>query len=448
MKRDSFSSKFGVIAAAAGSAIGLGNIWRFPYIVGKNGGAAFLFVYLICIILIGTVIMISELSLGRKSQSNPFGAFKMLKSSSNWKYAGFLAIATSFIILSFYTIIAGWVFSYFCSSITGKLATIAPENLAPYFQNIASNTPVVLLFNLLIIGITAFIVISGVQDGIEKYSKILMPILFFTLVILIIKSVTLDGSIEGLEFLFKPDFSQLTTKSVLEALGHSFYSLSLGMGIIITYGSYTKNEENLVSLSLKVIAADTIIALMSGIVIFPAVFAYGFEPEIGPPLIFITLPAVFQEMPFGTIFETLFFLLVGIAAITSTISLLEVSVSFLTEEFNLSRKKATLLLSIGLFLLSIPSTLSFGAWSELKVFSLTLFDLFDYVASYIFLPVGGILTCIFVGWVWGTKNAFKEISSNGMYSFKGYNIYNIIIKYLAPIAIFIILLYSTNIIKL
>lgn len=220
------------------------------------------------------------------------------------------------------------------------------------------------------------------------------------------------------------------------------------MGIIITYGSYTKNEENLVSLSLKVIAADTIIALMSGIVIFPAVFAYGFEPEIGPPLIFITLPAVFQEMPFGTIFETLFFLLVGIAAITSTISLLEVSVSFLTEEFNLSRKKATLLLSIGLFLLSIPSTLSFGAWSELKVFSLTLFDLFDYVASYIFLPVGGILTCIFVGWVWGTKNAFKEISSNGMYSFKGYNIYNIIIKYLAPIAIFIILLYSTNIIKL
>ena len=447
MKRDKFSSKFGVIAAAAGSAIGLGNIWKFPYITGKNGGAAFIFVYIICIILIGTVVMLSELSLGSKSQSNPSGAFKMLKSSSKWKYTGFLAVATSFIILSFYSIIAGWVLSYFCSSITGKLITIAPENLASYFENLAGNTPMVLLFNVLIIGMTAFIIISGIQDRIEKYSKILMPILFVTLVILIIRSVTLDGAIKGLEFLFKPDFSQLTTKSVLEALGHSFYSLSLGMGIIITYGSYIKKEENLVSLSLKVIAMDTIIALMAGVVIFPAVFAYGFEPGAGPSLIFITLPAVFQEMPFGSFFETLFFLLVGIAAITSTISLLEVSVSFLTEEFNMNRKKATLLLSIGLFLLSIPSTLSFGAWSNLKVFGLSLFDLFDYIASYIFLPLGGILTCIFVGWVWGTKNAFKEISSDGLYPLKGYKLYDIAIKYIAPIAILIILLYSTNIIK-
>ena len=447
MQRDKFSSKFGVIAAAAGSAIGLGNIWKFPYITGKNGGAAFIFVYIICIILVGTVVMLSELALGRKSQSNPSGAFKMLKSSSKWKYAGFLAIATSFIILSFYSITAGWVFSYFCSSITGKLANIAPENLASHFTNLASNAPVVLFFNLLVIVTTAFIVISGIKDGIEKYSKILMPILFVALVISIIRSVTLDGASKGLEFLFKPDFSQLTAESVLEALGHSFFTLSLGMGIIITYGSYIEKEENLLSISLKVIAADTIVALMAGMVIFPAVFAYGFEPGAGPSLIFITLPAVFQEMPFGSFFQTLFFLLVGIAAITSTISLLEVSVSFLTEEFNMNRKKAILLLSIGLFLLSIPSTLSFGVWSNVKVFDLNFFDLFDYIASNIFLPLGGILICIYVGWIWSSKNAFKEISSNGLYPLKGYNLYNITIKYIAPTAIFIILLYSTNIIN-
>ncbi len=447
MKRENFSSKFGVIAAAAGSAIGLGNIWKFPYIVGQNGGAAFILVYLICIILVGTVVMVSELSLGRRAQRNPSGAFKAISPSGKWHYTGVLAIATSFIILSFYSMIAGWVFSYFFSSITGKLMAVPPENLTLYFENLAGNTPVVLFFNILVICITAFVVISGIQDGIEKYSKILMPILFFTLVILIFRSVTLDGAKEGLDFLFKPDFSQLTTESILEALGHSFYSLSLGMGIILTYGSYIKKEENLVNLSLKIIAADTIVALMAGMVIFPAVFAYGFEPGAGPSLIFITLPAVFQEMPLGSFFETLFFLLIGIAAITSTISLLEVSVASLTEEFNLNRKKATLLISIGLFILSVPSTLSFGAWSSVKVFGLNLFDLFDYIASYIFLPVGGILTCIFVGWVWGSKNAFKEISSDGMYSFGGYRLYNILIKYIAPIAIFIILLYSTNIIS-
>ena len=448
MERDKFSSKFGVIAAAAGSAIGLGNIWKFPYITGKNGGAAFIFVYLICIILVGTVVMVSELSLGRRAQANSSGAFKKLKPSSKWYYTGYLAVATSFIILATYSIIAGWVLSYFCSSITGKLTTIAPDNLASYFETLTGNTPMVLFFSLLVIIITAFIVISGVQNGIEKYSKILMPILFVTLIILIIRSVTLDGAEKGLEFLFKPDFSQLTTHSVLEALGHSFYSLSLGMGVIITYGSYIKKEENLASLSLKVIAADTIVALMAGVVIFPAVFAYGFEPGAGPSLIFITLPAVFQGMPFGSFFESLFFLLVGIAAITSTISLLEVSVSFLTEEFHMDRKKAAIFLSAGVFLLSIPAILSFGAWSGVKIFGLSIFDLFDYISSYIFLPIGGILTSIFVGWVWGTKNAFKEISNDGLYSFKGYKFYNIIIKYIAPIAIFMILLYSTNIIKL
>lgn len=447
MKRDNFESRLGVLAAAAGSAIGLGNIWKFPYITGENGGAAFILVYLICIVLIGTVLMLSELSLGRRTQANPSGAFEKLATNSKWKYAGVLGILTSFIILSFYSIIAGWVFSYFTKSLTGKLMNIAPENLSAYFQTTTSNTFSVLFWNILVISVTALVILAGVQKGIEKCSKILMPILLVTLVALLIRSITLEGAKEGLDFLFKPDFSNLSTKGILEALGHSFYSLSLGMGIIITYGSYIKSDENLVSLSLQVIIADTVIALMAGIVIFPAVFAYGFEPAAGPSLIFITLPAVFQEMPFGTFFETLFFLLIGIAAITSTISLFEVSASYLTENFKLSRKKATLIISIGLFLLSIPSSLSFGIWSDVKIFNMNFFDLFDYVASYIFLPVGGILTCIFVGWVWGTKNAFVEITSNGLYPFKGYKAYNFIVKYIAPLAIFTILLYSTGIIK-
>lgn len=448
MKRENFGSKFGVLAAAAGSAIGLGNIWRFPYIAGKNGGAAFIFVYIIFVIIMGTPLMISELVLGRHTRSNSVGAYKVLRPNSKWKYTGILAVVTSFIILSFYSIIAGWVFTYLQQSFTGKLIKVVPDQLESYFVSLSSNASSALFWNAIVIGLTAFIVISGIKNGIEKYSKVLMPILFFTLVALMIRSLTLDGAKEGLKFLFKPDFSQLTTKSLLEALGHAFYSLSLGMGIIITYGSYINREENLVSLSLQIITADTLMALMSGMVIFPAVFAYGFEPQSGPSLIFITLPAVFQAMPLGAVFETLFFLLVGIASITSTISLLEVSVSFVTEEFKINRKKATALLALGVFILSIPSTLSFGVWSEVQLFGKNIFDFMDFMASYAFLTIGGCLTCIFVGWVWGSQNAFQELTNDGAHPMKGYKIYNFIIKFIAPIAIGLIFLYSTGIIKL
>ncbi len=448
MERDKFSSKFGVLAAAAGSAIGLGNIWKFPYVTGQNGGAAFILVYIVCVALIGIPIMISELAIGRNTQSNAVGSYKKLQPNKKWYLTGYLAVLTSFIIVSFYSIIAGWVFSYFAKSVTGKLANVVPEKLGSYFEILSGNTTSVLLWNIIVIGITAFIVISGIKEGIEKYSKILMPILIFTLVILVVRSLTLEGASKGLEFLFKPDFSELSAGGVLEALGHAFYTLSLGMGIMITYGSYVGKEENLASLSLQVVLADTFIALMAGIVIFPAVFAYGFEPDAGPSLIFITLPAVFQSMPFGTVFESLFFLLVGIAAITSTISLLEVSVSFMTEEFNINRKKATIILSIGVFLLSIPGSLSFGVWKDVSIFGMSIFDFMDYVASYIFLPVGGMLTCIFVGRVWQTERLFEEVSSEGLYSFSGYKFYSFIIKYIAPIAIIFIFLHSTGIIKL
>lgn len=448
MKRDSFGSKIGALAAAAGSAIGLGNIWKFPYITGKNGGGAFLIVYLLCIIVVGMPLMISEFILGRKTQANAAGAFEKLKPKSKWKFAGYLGILTAFIILSYYAVIAGWLFSYITRSVTGKLINVAPDQIGTYFGGIIGGSVEPVLWSLFVIALSAIIVVSGIKEGIEKYSKILMPILFGLLVILIIRSVTLEGASKGLEFLFKPDFSQLTTKGVLEALGHSFYSLSLGMAIIITYGSYVNKDENIASLSLQVVAADTLIAIMAGVVIFPAVFAYGLEPQVGPTLIFVTLPAVFQEMPLGALFESLFFILVAIAAITSTISLLEVSTAFVTEEFKISRKKAVFILTIALFILSIPSALSFGVLSDVTLFEKTVFDIFDFTTSNIFLPVGGLLVCIFVGWVWGTKNASQEISSDGKYLFKLEGLYSFVIRYIAPISIILILLYSTGLIKL
>ncbi|QEK10977.1 sodium-dependent transporter [Crassaminicella thermophila] len=448
MKRDSFGSRLGILAAAAGSAIGLGNIWKFPFITGQNGGAAFILVYLLCIALIGLPVMLSEFVLGRKTQANAAGAFKAIEQDKPWHLSGYIAIATAFIILSYYAMIAGWIFSYIGRAATGKLMTIAPEQLGDYFGSIIGSNVEPMVCTFLVVALTAFMVMSGVKDGIEKYSKILMPVLLVILVGLMIRSVTLDDASKGLEFLFKPDFSKLTTSGVLEALGHAFYSLSLGMGIILTYGSYINKKENILKLALQVTIADTLIALMAGIVIFPAVFAYGFKPDAGPGLIFITLPAVFQEMPFGALFETLFFLLVGIAALTSTISLLEVVVAFVTEQFNIARKKATILLALAIYLLSIPSTLSFGMWSGIKMFGgKTFFDLFDFVASNISLPLGGILVCIFVGWIWGTENAVKEITSNGLYVFKYNGLYDFIIKFLAPAAIIVIFLNSTGLLS-
>ena len=447
MKRENFGTKFGVLAAAAGSAIGLGNIWKFPYITGKNGGAAFILVYLACIALIGIPVMISEFVLGRKNQVNAVETFRKIEPNKPWYLTGKLAVLTAFIILSFYAIIAGWVFSYMARSVAGSFSKVDASNLGNYFNGLISSTKEPIFCTFLVIAVTAFIVILGVKSGVEKFSKILMPILFILLIMLMIRSVTLEGASKGLEFLFKPDFSKLTVKGVLEALGHAFYSLSLGMGIILTYGSYIKKEENIFPLAVQITIADTLVALMAGVVIFPAVFAYGLEPTSGPGLIFITLPAVFKSMPFGNFFGAMFFLLVAIAAITSTISLLEGVVSFVTEEYKINRVKATILISLGIFALSIPSTLSFGTMSGFKIFGKNFFDAADFLASNIFLPVGGILVSIFVGWKWGAKNAVKEITSDGLYKFKFEKLYVFLIKYLAPIAIAIILFYSTGIIK-
>ena len=449
MKRESFKSKLGIIAVAAGSAIGLGNIWKFPYITGMNGGAAFIFVYLVCIMIVGIPVMLSEFALGRKNKTNPIDSFKKISSKGKWHYTGFLAVATSFIILSFYAIIAGWVLSYAIRSLTGKLSNVPNGDFGKYFTELTSHPFEPTIATVIVLIITALIVMGGVQKGIENFSKIVMPILLLLIVVLMIRSVTLPGAKAGIEFLFKPDFSKLTYKGVLEALGHSFYTLSLGMGIILTYGSYIDENENLITLSYQVAAADTIIALLAGTIIFPAVFSFGLQPEQGPGLIFITLPSVFREMPFGSFFEFVFFILIGIAAITSTVSLMETSVGLLADKFNLSRKKSTIIITCGLCLLAIPSVLSFGPLSNVTLINgMGIFDSLDFVTSNAMLPLGGILICLFVGWIWGASKASDEISEYGRYKFRGKKLYIICIKYVAPLAILIVCLYGLGFIDI
>lgn len=443
MKRDNFGTRFGILAAAAGSAIGLGNIWKFPYIVGQNGGAAFILVYLGCIILIGIPIMLSEFAIGRKNQVNAVESFKKIAPKSKWHWTGFLSVSTAFIILSFYAIIAGWVFSYIWRSATGALKGIPADKFGDYFNTLTANPLEPAFMTLLVLVITAIIVFFGVKTGIEKFSKFAMPLLVGLIVILMIRSVTLPGASAGLEFLFKPDFSKLEVSGVLEALGHSFYTLSLGMGIILTFGSYIKKDENIVTLSYQVAIADTIIALMAGVVIFPAVFAYGLEPSAGPGLLFITLPAVFKAMPLGQMFEFLFFTLIGIAALTSTVSLLETIVTFVSEQFKFNRTKAIIIVTASLFALAIPSVLSFGPLSEIKIIKgLGIFDSLDFITANVFLPIGGILICLFTAWVWGTNKAEEEITSQGKYKFKQNKLHEISVKYVAPLCILIIFLYG------
>ncbi|MGL5379572.1 sodium-dependent transporter [Clostridium sp.] len=449
MSRENFSSRLGILAAAAGSAIGLGNIWKFPYITGQNGGAAFIIVYLICIFLIGIPVMLSEFAIGRKYQTNAIESFKKIAPKTKWHWTGYLATATAFIILSFYAMIAGWVFSYIFKSATGALKGVPADGFSDYFNSLAASPVEPVLMTLLVLVITAVIVFFGIKSGIEKFSKIAMPLLLGLIVILIIRSVTLPGASAGLEFLFKPDFSKLSVHGVLEALGHAFYTLSLGMGIILTFGGYTKKSENLVSLSYQVAIADTVIALMAGVVIFPAVFAYGLEPTAGPGLLFITLPTVFKAMPFGQFFEILFFVLIAIAALTSTVSLMETSVTFVSEQFKLSRKKTIAIITTALFALSIPSILSFGVLSDIKLLGdRGIFDTLDFVTGQILLPIGGVLICLFVAWVWGTKNAAKEISSDGKFTFRLQGLYSFSVKYLAPFAILIIFLYGLGVFNL
>ncbi len=445
--RDSFGSKFGVIAAAAGSAVGLGNIWKFPYIAGVYGGAAFLFVYLGFILAVGMPVMLSELIIGRSSKRNAFGAFKVLAPGTPWKYIGILGVAAAFLILSFYGVVAGWSVEYIVLSLKNGFSNRTPEEIAGLFSDFNQATIKPLAYQMFFMILTAAIVIIGVKKGIEKYTKILMPVLVVILLVLCVKSLTLDGAKAGLEFLFKPDFSKLTGDGILSALGHAFFTLSLGMGTLITYGSYIDKNNNLANTVLNVTVADTVIAILAGVAIFPAVFAFGITPSEGPGLIFVTLPNVFRQMPGGYVFSILFFILLTVAALTSAISILEVVVAYFMEEFKMSRKSSTILATVLISLLGILCSLSMGELSSIHVFGLNIFDVIDWVSANLLLPIGGLFIALFVGWYFGFKKVKEELAKGSTLSSMFVSIFIFLVKFVSPLAIAVVLLNKIGLLK-
>lgn len=447
-KRDSFGSKFGVVAAAAGSAVGLGNIWKFPYITGVYGGGAFIVVYVVFIAAIGLTVMLSELIIGRRSGRNSFGAFKKLAPNTGWKYIGFLGIAAAFMILSFYGVVAGWSLEYIVLSISNGFSSKSPDELNGIFLQLIENPVRPIIFQLMFMALTAGIVIVGIKKGIEGSTKVLMPLLVVILIILCVKSVSLPGASAGLEFLFKPDFSKLTSDGILSALGHAFFSLSLGMGTIVTYGSYIDRKNNIINTAVKVTVADTVIAILAGIAIFPAVFAYGIEPSSGPGLVFMTLPNVFQQMTGGYIFSILFFILLSVAALTSSISILEVVVAYFIEELKMKRIKATAWAAILISILGVFCSLSMGVWEGFKVLKLNFFDLLDWTSANILLPLGGVFICLFVGWFMGGKKAYHELKKGSGLSKNVFRIFWFLVRFIAPVAIALVFMNGLGLIKL
>ncbi len=432
--RDQWGSKLGFIMAAAGSAVGLGNLWKFPYVAGQNGGGAFVLVYFIMLFLVGFTLMLAELALGRKTKLNAIGAYRAI--SKKWAFAGGLGVLTGFMILSYYSVIGGWVISYLVKAVSGALNVTDPGILSEVFGQVVGTPGPAIAFHAMFTLATLLIVIGGVGGGIEKASKIMMPALFVIIILLAIRGMTLPGAMEGVRYLLVPDFSKINFNVMLSALGQVFFSLSLGMGCMITYGSYLSKDENIPQSATIIPLLDTGVALLAGLATLPAVFAFGFTPDKGAGLMFVTLPAVFASMPLGAVFSTLFFILVLFAALSSSISLLEVCVSYVVDEFKMSRKMVTILMGLAVFLVGIPSALSFGPWSDVYIIgNKTFFDVFDFATSNIMLPLGGLLLCIFVGWVWGTKGAIEEVTNEGTVSFDLAGFWSILVKFVGPIAI-------------
>jgi len=445
--RDGFNSKFGVIAAAAGSAIGLGNIWRFPYVVGENGGGAFLLIYLGFVLLIGIPVMLSEFAIGRSAQKNAAGSFKSLAPGKPWYIVGLMGIVAAFVILSFYSTVAGWTIEYVIMSLKNGFAGKNQQELNLLFQDFHTGAFKPLLWQIIFMILTALIVLLGVKKGIEKYSKILMPLLLLILFILCIRSLTLEGASEGLKFLFRPDFSKINASVILSALGQAAFSLSIGMGALITYGSYIKKDNNLTKTAFQVSIADVFIAILAGIAIFPAVFAFNISPSEGTGLVFIVLPNIFQQMAGGYIFSLMFFILLLIAALTSSISILEVVVAYLVEEFNIKRKWATILAASAIAFIGVFCTLSFSSLKDVLFFNRSIFDTMDFLSANILLPLGGLLIVLFLGWFYASDKIKNEISNHNQLSMAFYPLFRIIIKFIAPIAITIVFLNGLGVLK-
>lgn len=450
--RASFGSKLGVILASAGSAVGLGNVWRFPYETGNHGGAAFILIYLGCVLILGLPIMIAEFLIGRHSRANTAGAYQKLAPGTPWRWVGRMGVLAAFLILSYYSVVAGWTLEYIFEALTNGFSGKTPEQFITSFQSFSANPWRPALWLVLFLVGTHFIIVKGVEKGIEKSSKIMMPTLFIIILILVGCSVSLPGAGKGIEFLLKPDFSKVTGDVFLGAMGQAFFSLSLGMGCLCTYASYFSKSTNLTKTAFSVGIIDTFVAILAGFIIFPAAFSVGIQPDAGPSLIFITLPNVFQQAFSGIpvlayIFSVMFYVLLAVAALTSTISLHEVVTACLHEEFRLTRKKAARYVTVGCILLGILCSLSLGVMKGATIFGLGIFDLFDFVTAKIMLPLGGLLISIFTGWYLDKKLVWGEITNNGTLKIPIYKLIVFILKYMAPIAISVIFINELGLLK-
>ena len=450
MERGNFGSRLGIILATAGSAVGLGNVWRFPYMTGQNGGAAFIIIYLICILMLGIPGMVSEFIVGRHSQTNAARAYAGFSRGKGWGVVGILGIITSTIILGFYAVVAGWCLHYLGASTIGHLKgdTSYVQN---YFQTFSSDPVKPAALGVAFILITHFIIVRGVRNGIERASKLLMPLLFILLLVIVIASCSLPGSMKGIEFLLKPDFSKVSGKVCLEALGQAFFSLSLGTACLCTYASYFTRQTRLLHSATQIALIDFLIALMSGLMIFPAAFSVGVQPDSGPSLIFITLPNVFQLafsfMPLlGYVIAILFYTLLVFAALTSTISMHEIGTAFFHEELHINRSKAAWILTIVCSIIAIFCSLSVGK-PDIQIWGRSLMDFCDYLTAQIMLPVGAMLTSILVGWFASKKIVREEFTNWGTTNSKSYfNIYLFCVRYIVPLCILLIFMHQFGVI--
>ncbi|MGP4039509.1 sodium-dependent transporter [Gracilibacillus sp. D59] len=445
MQRENWASRFGFMLAAMGSAVGLGNIWRFSYVAGENGGGAFLILYILSVLVIGIPLLLVEVSIGRKAQSDIVGSYKKLAPKQPWYMVGYLGVASAFLILSFYSVVAGWALYYWWGYVTGAMTEMPEIGYGGSFEAFISQDYAPLFWHAIFMGITMLIVLVGVKKGIELANKILMPILALMMIALAIYSVTLPGAADGLAFLFQPDWSILEDPSVyIAALGQAFFSLSLGVGTMMTYGSYLTRQHKLPSATVGIGVMDTLFAIISGIVIFPAVFAFGIDPSSGPPLVFITLPEIFYQMDFGGIIGLIFFTALSLAAISSSISLLEVPVAYLMRAANMSRKLASFLVGIVIFASGVTVSLGMGKWSNITLIgNRNILDSMDFLSSNVFLPIGGLTMALFVGWYFTKQEALEasDLSRNPIGQ-----LWYIVVKYIAPIIIVIIFLNSLGIV--
>jgi len=448
--REGFTTTLGVLAATLGSAVGLGNIWKFPSLTGQNGGAAFVFVYMICVALIGLPVMISEFIIGRRGGANNVGAFRKLEPSPKkpWYLAGVVGVVAAFLIMFFYTDVAGWVYSYAFKALIGGFANVGTAQTADVFAAHIGSVAGPLIWQWIVLVTISVVIIAGVTKGIERMTKTLLPILLVLLLICDVRALTLPGAMAGVAYLFQPDFTKITAGVVLAAMGLAFFKLSVGMGTMTTYGSYIGKRESLPGTAIRVALADTAVSLLAGLAIFPAVFAFGFKPDAGPSLLFITIPAVFKTMPFGQVFLTMFFVLAAIAATGAMISLLEVPVAYLTEEKKWSRVKATVVSAGAMGVVGSLATLSTSVMSKTLVFGKTFFDLFDFLSSNVALPLGGIVICLFVGWKLGQRVILEEASNEGeLKNLALLKVFAFAVRYVAPLAILVVLLNGLGVIK-